>query len=479
MRNGIRKLIVPVRESASDDRGFALATVMFMTLSVFAVVTVGVLTTIRTQSGTVRDQDTKAAFTSAEAGVTQALMRYNGDFNPTDSAPCLLPDGTRIGAAATQSAGWCAPVSGFGAGNFSYRVCPGPPCAEEGTIEIVGVGETDGVTRRVHVVANSSSGEQIFTDSSVKMGDGINLDANAIIHAGSSTGGDIVLASNAKQCGHASVGVGHRMSTSGNAGYYGDTNCSGQLSTSTVGQQDLTLPPVNQGAAATVNDNCRISRAVPVSDSRCTFNTADPKDLISGNASRVSWNPDTRQLSINANTSLTLTGSAYSFCKVTLASNSAIYLAAGQTVAMYFDSPEACGLPYDVPSNPQLGTTQLSVDSNARITSASGTPANVAMLFVGSPNRLTNLLMSSNTQISGSCVQNFVIYAPYTHIEMNSNSQYCGVMAGQSLHMDSNAEVFTNSLSQQFTLPRTAPHYVASRFVECGVESASPPDAGC
>lgn len=479
MRNRFRKLVVRARGAAVDDRGFALATVMFMTLAAFAVVTIGVLTTIRTQSGTVRDQDTKAAFTSAEAGVTQALLRYNGDFTPPDSAPCLLPDGTRVGAAATESAGWCSPVSGFGAGDYTYQVCPGPPCAEEGTIEIVGVGTRNGVTRRVNVVAESASGQQVFTDSSVKMADSIGLDANAIIHAGSSTGGDITLASNAKQCGHASVGVGHHLVTSGNAAYYGNTNCTGQLSTSTVGQEGLTLPPVNQGDAATVNDNCRISRAKAVTDPNCTFDSSDPKDLISGNPSQVSWTPSTRQLSISANTSLTLTGRTYSFCKVTLSSNSALYLAAGQTVSLFFDSPEACNLPYDVPSQPELGTTQLDLASNSRITSASGTPANVAMLFVGSQTRATNLLMSSNTQVSGSCVQNFVIYAPFTHVEMNSNSQYCGVMAGQSLHMDSNAEVFTNSLSQQFSLPGTAPHYVASRFVECGAASASPPDTGC
>jgi hypothetical protein len=45
--------------------------------------------------------------------------------------------------------------------------------------------------------------------------------------------------------------------------------------------------------------------------------------------------------------------------------------------------------------------------------------------------------------------------------------------------MDSNAEVFTNSLSQQFTLPGTAPHYATEKFVECSAQSASPPDQGC
>lgn len=474
MRNRFRKPTVLAHGIATQDHGFALPTVMFMMLATFAVVSIGVLTTIGTQSGTIRDQDTKAAFTSAEAGITQALMRYNGDFTTPASAPCLVPDGTRIGAAGTQTGGWCAPVAGSGAGDFSYQVCPGSATSQcnttPGTIEIVGVGTTNGVTRRVDVLARSSSGQQVFTDASVKMGNGIGLDSNASIHAGSATNGDISLASNARQCGLAAVGVGHHLTTSGNAHYYSDPACTGQLNPSSVSQGTLTLPPVNQGDAATVNDNGRIT-AAKVGGS--------PADLISGNASKVNWNAGTRQLSIDANTSLTLTGRTYSFCKISLSSNSALYLAAGQTVTLYFDSPEACALPYDVPSQPQLGTTQLDVSSNARITSASGTPANVAMLFVGSPNRLTNLLMSSNTQISGSCVQNFVIYAPYTHIEMNSNSQYCGVMAGQSLHMDSNAEVFTNALSQQFALPGTAPHYTAERFVECSAQSASPPDQGC
>ena len=116
----------------------------------------------------------------------------------------------------------------------------------------------------------------------------------------------------------------------------------------------------------------------------------------------------------------------YSFCTLTLNSNSALYIAAGQTVNIYFDSPEACNLPLDDPAQPANGTTQMKLSSNTRITSSTGAPATVAIYFVGSQSRLTNLLMSSNTQVAGSCVQNFIIYAPLTHIEMNSNTQYCG-----------------------------------------------------
>jgi hypothetical protein len=475
MRGRGRIAIAPTRRLADEQRGFAVPTVLFMMLAAFSVVSIGVVASIHAQSGTVRDQQTKSALATAEAGVSEALLHYNGDFTPPASQPCLLPSGSFVGAAGTQGGGWCAAVTGSdGAGTFTYQV---KPTTGTGTIEIVSIGSVSGVTRRVDVMAKSVSGQQVFLDAGVKTQNGINLDANSQIHSGSATGGDITLASNASQCGVASVGVGHHLTTAGNAAYYQQTSCATQLNPSSVGQQDITLPPVNQGDAATNNDNVRITNAVAT-------NGPTPRDLISGNKSDVTWSATTRQLTINNNSSLTLTGQTYSFCKLTLNSNSALYVAAGQTVNIYFDSPEHCDvpagtLPVDDSRNPELGTTQMNLASNSRITSATGTPAKVAVYFVGSQTRPTNLLMSSNTQIAGSCVQNFIIYAPLTHIELNSNSQYCGALAGQSLHMDSNAEVFTDADSQAFVLPGTAPHYAVSQFVECSAASATPPNTGC
>jgi len=464
-----------MRRLAGEQRGFAVPTVLFMMLAAFSVVSIGVIASIQAQSGTVRDDQSKSALATAEAGVSEALLHYNGDFTPPASQPCLLPSGSFVGAAGTLSGGWCTAVTGSdGAGTFTYQVKPTPGT---GTIEIVSSGDVSGVTRRVDVMAKSVSGQQVFVDAGVKTQNGINLDANAEIHSGSATGGDITLASNAHQCGVASVGVGHHLTTAGNGAYYQQTNCTTQLNPTSVGQQNITLPPVNQGDAATHNDNVRITNAVAA-------NGPTPKDLISGNKSDVTWNATTRQLMVDHNSSLTLTGQTYSFCKLTLKSNSALYIAAGQTVNIYFDSPEHCDvppgtLPVDDSRHPELGTTQMDLSSNSRITSATGTPAKVAVYFVGSQTRLTNLLMSSNTQIAGSCVQNFIIYAPLSHIELNSNSQYCGALAGQSLHMDSNAQVFTDADSQAFVLPGTAPHYAVSQFVECSAASANPPNSGC
>ena len=137
----------------------------------------------------------------------------------------------------------------------------------------------------------------------------------------------------------ASVGIGHHLTTAGNAAYYQQTGCTTQLNPSSVVQQDITLPPVNQGDAATHNDNVRITNAVATQrpDAEGSDQRQDER--------RHAGTPRTRQLAIDHNSSLTLTGQTYSFCKLTLSSNSALYIAAGQTVNIYFDSPEHCDVP--------------------------------------------------------------------------------------------------------------------------------------
>jgi hypothetical protein len=63
---------------------------------------------------------------------------------------------------------------------------------------------------------------------------------------------------------------------------------------------------------------------------------------------------------------------------------------------------------------------------------------------------------------------------------MNSNSTYCGALAAKKLHLDSNADIRTDALSQGFTIPPTAAHYTFDRFVECtATTTASSPNAGC
>ena len=253
------------------------------------------------------------------------------------------------------------------------------------------------------------------------------------------------------------------MHLSGNSSYTSDVNCT--QPTSTVAEEPLNLPPVNQGDVVTVNDNAR-------------FFELDP---ISGGTSKVCWNGlkgngtngacGTRHLDLSSNTAVTLGGGKYSFCRLTMSSNTAIYIQAGHTVAIYFDTPESCGY--------ASGETQMDLASNARITATDGGPANAALMFVGSPTRETKIQLASNTSIAGACSQNFVVYAPRTDIDINSNATYCGAVAGKTLHLDSNARLYTDSSASSFVLPATADHYAIDRFVECVSGAAAQPETGC
>jgi hypothetical protein len=449
----------PLNPGAQD--GFAVPTALLMLIASFAIVSVGVVASINTQRGTVRDQGTKSALQLAEAGVSEALLHYNRIWADEES-PC-----GPVTSSAPDAQGWCPPISGTDVGGtYSYQVRASNFNFDlAGTLEIVSTGTTSnasGASRRVYISADSASAQQIFSEYSVQMGDGIVMDSNSEIHAGAATNGDIALSSNARQCGQASVGAGHNMILDGNSQYHGDTQCT---QTGSLNHEEISLPPVNQGDVVTNNDNGRLFG----------------QDLISGTTSSVCFNGirgngttgtcGARHLDLASNTSVTLGGSKYSFCKLTMSSNTAIYIAAGHSVAIYFDSPEACGY---------TGTTdQLHMDSNARITATDGSAANAALLFVGSDSIDTNVLLSSNTNIGAACEQNFVVYAPRSHVEMNSNSTYCGAIAGQTMHMDSNARLFTSSGAQNFVVPATAAHFTVARFVDCSTAPSNPPNGGC
>jgi hypothetical protein len=461
------RLFCGIGRRLASEAGFAVPTVLLMTVAALGMAGVAVTTSINGQSGTVRDQGGKAALAVAESGVSQALLYYNRGV-----APCVP----------TSEGGWCGPVTGMsvngGAVNYWARIRDSAEeCGvanEVECVEIVSVGAVGGVARRVNVLASTVPTEESgspgpFATAGVLSYEDLTLDSNAIIHTAAATNGSISLKSNAKQCGLASVGIGKKLERSPNSQYHSNANCTSPRTEYL--KQELTLPPVDQGDAATSNDNYRLFAA----------------DRISGEKKNVCWNGKDangkassackgRELRIDSNTSLTLGGKIYSFCKLTLRSNTALYIESGANTTIYFDSPENCGQ--------SSGVYQLDLDSNSRITSASADPVNVAMLFVGSAARQTRILLNSNTEVDGPCEQNFVIYAPLTAVELNSNSRFCGAVAGKSIHLDSNAQIWSAKGSDDFNLPgvelpETPAHYTPYRFVECASTPATTPNDGC
>jgi hypothetical protein len=445
-----------------EERGFALPTTLLMLFAAFAIVSVGVVATADVEHGSIRDRGTKSAVQLAQTGVNTALLHFN------------RIDANAVGCAV--NAGWCNGPSFTdpSGGTYTYQsqVLPYPPtpgCNGNPNVpyslEVVGTGTSRNTTQRVDVLAHSASGTPVFCDYQVKAGKDISLDSNSHIYAGTAAGGDISIRSNAQQCGPASVGIGHTFPPSGHFDNFSGSNCSSPDATG--GSGDVVLPPVNQGDVTTVNNNANF------------FGT----DVVSGNKASACWNGrdadgstgtcGTRHLNVGTNSTVTMVGTRYSFCKLTMDSNSSLLVAAPQSgnvpTYIYFDSPEACGYP--------SGTAQLDMSSNTRISSNTGSP--VYLLFVGSTSRQTIINLSSNTDINAACQQNFVVYAPLSDINLNSNSTYCGALAGNTIHLDSNADVRTTALSTTFTPPNTPPHYTVDRFIECSATPGSPPNTGC
>jgi hypothetical protein len=463
----LRLLARAAARRLASEAGFAVPTVMLMTVAALGMAGVAVTTSIHGQAGTVRDQGSKAALAVAESGVSQALLHYNRGVPPC--VPAIEGE-------------WCGPVAGMSVngGEVAYwaRIASGEECEvgnEVECVEIVAIGNVEGTTRRVNVLASTLSTEEStgggpFATAGVLSLDSLTLDSNSTIHTGSATNGYLELKANARQCGPASVGIGKEMKPPTGAGYYSDVDC--KAKGTTVLQQELTLPPVDQGNAATVNDNYRFFSQDVVADE-------DKKDACWNGVradGKATNDCGLRELRLSSNSSLSLGGSIYSFCKLTLLSNTALYVAPGEKATIYFDSPENCKYP--------AGTTQLNLQSNARITSATGDPVSVALLFVGSETMQTRIQLNSNTSVNGPCDQNLVIYAPRTDVDLDSNSRFCGAIAGRSVHLDANAHIWSSADSDSFELPgveipETAAHYTPYRFVECSVAAAEPPDAGC
>jgi hypothetical protein len=431
------------KTAPGPESGFAVPTVLFMVIAAFAVGSVAVVASLRAQEGTSRDLHTKDALAVAEAGAHQALVRYNA---AGAKEACVPPQ--------TLSGAWCTPATGSlaGGGDFAYWVQP-----TAGLIEVVSQGSRDGVTRRILLRAHSAAGQQPFIDWGVIGLNSVRLDSNADVTADTATNGDINLLSNSQLCGNVQVGPGHDVLPPGT----GSHSCGIEL------QGTTTLPAVNQGDVRTNNENGNFFASTPIGGqrSRVCWNGVNGDGQASSNCG-------SRELVITHNSDVTLPSGNYSFCRLQLLQNSAVYIASGATVRIYFDSPEACGY--------GSGVKQLEIDSNAQITAnGDSTAVDVALLFVGSETRSTVIDLASNTAVEALCDQDFVVYAPRSDLVLKSNSAYCGALAAKTVLINSNSHITVSSQAQAFVLPNSPPHYVVDDFVECAGPATSPPDVDC
>jgi len=444
-----------LRRRTPGEAGFAVPTVMLAMVAAFGLGTATIVASVGAQQGTTRDENSKAALAAAEAGVANAMLRFN---RIRTDAGSTADDCVPVGGAGVGTDGWC-PNQVAGAidlGGYTYRVKPTVASGSTpAQLTIVSTGEVDGVTRRVKTTADSiASGFRPFAEASVIGLDSIHLDSNANVDANVATNGNIGLNANSSLlCDYAQVGVGRGYSPVG----------SNVTTTCPPTSGSISLPPVNPGNVLNDNSNERI----------CTL------DPVTGTTCASAWNPITRVVDLDSGDSLTLGAAGgefnYAFCRIDLGSNSYLHIANGAIVRIYLLSPDAA---------PCLNEPEpIRLHSNSKIEPTGSDPTSLQILVVGSATKATHITLDSNSFLF-SCDQAFVVYAPRTALTLHSNTAICGGIAAKSVFVDANTTLLASSSSDEFELPgeEIAAHYdEPTDFTECDTTPAgtTTPDVGC
>lgn len=427
--------------AASQEDGFALPTVIVGIVVSLGLGTAMVVSAMSATSGTARDMDDKSAFAVAEAGVSQAIYRYNR-FDTSDPAtPCLAEvaggqvvlDETGANANPVQPTGWCAPVTGSSSGGtFSYSVKPEPT-----GIEIVSSGRFDALTRRVDVEAEyttepGNGGVSPFEDLQI-LGNEITISNGSSIDADVGSKSTLTVEKGGKlYCDEAQAAVSE---------FPKDPPCA-------VTAPSFDLPPVNSSLAKVDNDNA----------------------LLTG-ACRT-WSAT--RLTITCPTRFGTAGETHDFYVCKLTNNSTITIAPGATVNFWFAPPSECA----------NDTVPIVLKNGSKILTPGEPPATLAFLVSDSTTPTSIYLSAGGWGHWPDASDNFIIYAPTSDVSMDKGQHMYGAIAANSISTASGGSFTKTSLSGTWELPGSTggpvPHYIASQFFECLPRNpGSVPDAGC
>jgi hypothetical protein len=454
-------LIRPLRRHlivlARSERGMALPTALFAMIASFGLASVAVISSVDAQRGTKRDIASKNAIAAADAGAGVALLRLNRfQKSLTPATPCIGP----AGEIQTPSGGWCPSTATetVGGAAFSYRVSE---FKAEGEMSVVAVGTAGGVSRRVNVKLVPHPGVKVFSAEQMIGESGINLEGGPTLETDLGTNGSVVLTSGGKSpklCGDIRHGVGEASPTPN-----GPPTCPEQ---GAITEGNRVLPPVVPPEnIATQNSNCRLALT-------CLKEPKAEVDPYLGKARTATqpWDAEHRFINVPNKASLTLGGGDYWVCGFFI--NGEVFIAGNSEVRIFFDTPEHC---------PGLDShhTQVNITSSATIKStgfetSSGSFVVPGLYVMGSPTIPTTVSLAG----TAGGVNEVMIYAPYSNLEISGNATWVGMFAGKTVKMNGNPTIRSDA-----RIPLPDQSYLGiferTRYVECSGASASPPDASC
>jgi hypothetical protein len=439
----IDRFLLLVRDLRRDQRGLAVPTALMALIASFALASVAVMSTVNVQQGGKRNHDSKEAIAAADAGANIALLRLNRYLPSLSTAhPCIGPGGEFQ----TPSGGWCPATTTEAVGGATYSYAVSAYAGTSTPLNIVSVGSSGTVDRRVNVALTTTKGQSVFADERFIGEDQITVKGKFKIEADIGTNGDIIQdGSSGTLCGDERHGIGKS----------GDLvpQCSG-----TKYEENRELPPIVPPAnLVSENANCMLAQncvSGPYAGKVDTWTKSNP------------WNGPDRIISLGQQgQTLTMNGGDYFICQLSVGPGT-IYMSAQAHVRIFIDTPQNCGLP--------SGAVQVDIGGNGNLVSSGYNPGQgiyeIPAIYV-----LGNGTVSIG---ANSGTNHLMLYAPESAIDFGGNAEWIGMFAGKSINLHGNPFFKTDANLKEPDITYSG-RFQRSRYVECAGASASPPNANC
>jgi hypothetical protein len=438
----IDRFLLLVRDLRRNERGIAVPTALMALVATFAISSVAVMSTVDVQQGTKRDHDSKEAIAAADAGANIALLRLNR-FQAAISVahPCIGPNGEYQ----TASGGWCPATTTEAVGGATYSYSVSAYTGSGNPLDVVSVGSSGSVQRRVNVALTSTKGQGIFADEKFIGQDEITVNGNFKIEADIGTNGNIIQnGGSGTICGDERHGIGKGAPT---------PSCSGAKI-----EENRELPPIVPPAdIATENANCMLEQNCTSGPYAGKVDTYTKKNPWSGKSTRI--------IDVGGQGTLTMNGNDYFICQLNIGPGT-VYMSAQAHVRIFIDTPENCEL--------SSGASQVNISGNGNIVSSGYIPNQgiyeiPAIYVLG--NGQVNIGANSGTN-------HVLIYAPESAIDFGGGANWIGMIAGKSINLHGNPYFKSDPNLQEPDITYSG-QFQRNRYVECSGATASPPNASC
>src|SRR5919109_2794332 len=432
-----------------SERGMALPAALMVLFMVASIAAALMPSAIAANSQSNRDRGVKRAVAAADGGLQAAVYRIN-KLKP-DALGCVVQGlANQLVIEPLQPDGWCrAQTEDLGDGaRYSYRVKAGVNVTLNGQNvlqhKIVSTGTVSGVTRRTQAIVGTAVGSGLFSGKGLISDKDLFMENNVVVTGHAASNGNIHIENNVQICGNATPGPGKQVTIENNADVCGLTD---------PATQKFVLNPVGPIPAA--DGNLRIGTLDAWSNKQFSF-----------------WDPLTKELQLQNNATLSLTGNVYHFCKLTIKNNSQLIIASRlpteAPVAIYLDAPENC------PGVEDAGSVTL--QNNGSILNLNGDPTTLQLYVTGSPTIGTTVEFKNNFDPQ----VNMALYAPNSYVVLQNNTYIVGAIAAGQVFLQNNSRVVADGRTDGIGNDNTVPLFKLQRWSECTSKpTGSAPDAGC